>query len=108
MTEEPHITPGVRRISTAAPGALMRITEKRVHHIMSPLKDTDAWIFSRSDRHRLLRRGPAVTDYDEYGYVVDEYGHQIGWCNSCGEEAEADTECCEDGEVVPYSEGSPR
>lgn len=49
-----------------------------------------------------------MTNYDEYGYVVDEYGHQIGWCNSCGGEAEADTECCEDGEVVPYSEGSPR
>ena len=44
MTEEPHITPGVRRIAKAAPGALMRINEKRVHHIMSPLKDTDAWI----------------------------------------------------------------
>ena len=37
-----------------------------------------------------------MTEYDEYGYIVDEYGHQIGWCNSCGEEAEADTECCED------------
>ena len=43
-----------------------------------------------------------MTEYDDYGYVLDDYGHQIGWCNSCGEEAEADTECCEDGEVVPY------
>lgn len=24
-----------------------------------------------------------------------------GWCNSCGEEALLDTECCEDGEVIP-------
>ena len=24
-----------------------------------------------------------------------------GMCNCCGEEAAADTECCEDGEVVP-------
>ena len=45
MTEEPHITPGVRRIATATTGALdMRVTEKRVHQIMSPLIDTDAWI----------------------------------------------------------------
>ena len=44
MTEEPRITPGVRRIDKAAPGALMRLTEKRVHQIMSPLKDRDAWI----------------------------------------------------------------
>ena len=44
MTEEPHITPGVRRIAKAAPGALMRLNEKRVHQIMSPLIDTDAWI----------------------------------------------------------------
>ena len=42
-----------------------------------------------------------MTDYDDEGYLTDMYGHQIGVCNACGEEAEADTECCEDGEVVP-------
>ena len=42
-----------------------------------------------------------MTDYDNEGYLTDMYGHQIGVCNSCGEEAAADTECCEDGEVVP-------
>ena len=45
MTLEPSVSPGVRRIDTAPPGALdMRLTEKRVHQIMSPLIDTDAWI----------------------------------------------------------------
>ena len=44
MTEEPHITPGVRRIDNAAPGALMRVTEERAHEIVSTLIDTGAWI----------------------------------------------------------------
>ena len=45
MTLEPSVSPGVRRIDTAPPGALdMRLTEKSVHQIMSPLIDTDAWI----------------------------------------------------------------
>lgn len=35
------------------------------------------------------------------GYLVDEYGDEWGYCNSCGEEARADDECCDDGEVVP-------
>lgn len=30
----------------------------------------------------------------------DEYGREMGYCNSCGEEALMDTECCDDGEVV--------
>lgn len=34
----------------------------------------------------------------------DEWGHHIGYCNSCGEEAEIGTDCCEDGEVVPYDD----
>lgn len=34
----------------------------------------------------------------------DEYGRRYGWCNACGEEALIDTECCEDGEVVPYDD----
>lgn len=35
---------------------------------------------------------------------VDEWGHRLGYCNSCGEEAELDSECCEDGEVVAYDD----
>ena len=48
-----------------------------------------------------------MTDYDDEGYWLDEYGHQIGVCNACGEEAEA--ECCRDGEVVPArdADGAP-
>ena len=40
---------------------------------------------------------------------LDEYGRQFGVCNACGEEAEADTECCRDGEVVPArdADGAP-
>lgn len=36
--------------------------------------------------------------------VTDEWGNELGYCNSCGEEAEMDTECCEDGEVVEYDD----
>lgn len=32
----------------------------------------------------------------------DEWGHHIGYCNNCGEEAPLGTECCEEGEVVQY------
>jgi hypothetical protein len=39
---------------------------------------------------------------------VDEWGHHLGYCNSCGEETElgqeCDTEGCVDGEVVPYDD----
>lgn len=45
-----------------------------------------------------------TTEYDDEGYMRDEYGHQIGVCNSCGEEAEAGAECCDDGEVVPAAD----
>ena len=31
-----------------------------------------------------------MTDYDDEGYWLDEYGHQIGVCNACGDEAEAE------------------
>lgn len=41
------------------------------------------------------------TVYDEDGYAIDEWGHPYGYCNSCGEEAPADGECCDDGEIVP-------
>ena len=52
MTTEPSISPGVRRIDTAPPGALdMRLTEKRVHQIMSPIIDTDAWIVTALSEH---------------------------------------------------------
>lgn len=51
MTTEP-ITPGVWRIDTAPPGAIdMRLTEKRVHQIMSPIIDTDAWIVTALSEH---------------------------------------------------------
>lgn len=39
-------------------------------------------------------------------FVLDEAGKEYGYCNSCGEEAELDSECCEDGEVVEYEEGT--
>lgn len=40
-------------------------------------------------------------EYNEDGFLLDEDGTAWGYCNSCGEEAEAYTECCDDGEVVP-------
>lgn len=43
-----------------------------------------------------------MKDVNEDGYAEDEYGKEYGYCNGCGEEAPADSECCEDGEVVPY------
>lgn len=56
-----------------------------------------------------MSRHPQDSDYneplegqvDEEGFVLDEYGRPWGHCNACGEEAEANTDCCEDGEVVP-------
>lgn len=45
-----------------------------------------------------------MTVYDDDGFIQDEYGQSYGYCNACGEEAPADGECCEDGEVVPYEE----
>lgn len=33
--------------------------------------------------------------------VTDEWGHEMGHCNSCGEEVGLGSECCEDGEVEP-------
>lgn len=35
---------------------------------------------------------------------IDEFGTHVGYCNSCGEEVELDTDCCEDGEVVMYDD----
>ena len=43
-----------------------------------------------------------MTDTNEDGYLVDEYGTEWGYCNACGEEARAGDDCCEDGEVVPH------
>ena len=43
-----------------------------------------------------------MAEYSDAGWLVDDAGREWGYCNSCGEEAEAETECCEDGEVVPY------
>lgn len=34
----------------------------------------------------------------------DEWGNWYGYCNACGEEVLMDTECCDDGEVVPYDD----
>lgn len=45
----------------------------------------------------------SATQYNDEGYLEDEYGHEIGWCNSCGEEAPRDQECCDDGEVVAFA-----
>lgn len=35
---------------------------------------------------------------------IDVFGTHVGLCNSCGEEAELYTECCEDGEVEMYDD----
>lgn len=35
---------------------------------------------------------------------VDEWGHAVGYCNSCGDEASFEDGCCDDGEVVPYDD----
>ena len=50
-----------------------------------------------------------MTGYDDEGYWLDEYGRQFEVCNACGEEAEAYTGCCQDGEVVPArdADGAP-
>lgn len=40
------------------------------------------------------------TTYDDDGFALDENGIAWGHCNSCGEEAPAYSECCDDGEVV--------
>ena len=37
---------------------------------------------------------PSTTDGDD--------DDELGYCNSCGEEADLLGECCVDGEVVPY------
>lgn len=42
-----------------------------------------------------------MTKRSEDGFIVDEWGQEWGTCNSCGEEAKAEEECCDDGEVVP-------
>lgn len=34
----------------------------------------------------------------------DEWGHHLGYCNDCGEEAELGQECCPDGEVVQFED----
>ena len=49
----------------------------------------------------MIRTEPGFNDE---GYFVDEYGNELGWCTSCGEEAVSGTTCCIDGEVVPYGE----
>ena len=48
-----------------------------------------------------------MTERDEDGFLLDEEGNSWGYCNACGEEALADLECCDDGEVVPYDEDRP-
>jgi hypothetical protein len=47
------------------------------------------------------RGGPPEPNVDENGYLIDEHGNAWGECNSCGDEAAAYGECCDDGEVVP-------
>lgn len=44
----------------------------------------------------------SVATYDDEGWMLDEYGNQYGYCNGCGEESQAERDCCADGEVVPY------
>lgn len=46
-------------------------------------------------------------DRDEDGFHVDEWGNPVGYCNACGEEASPNSECCEEGEVVPYDSVIP-
>ena len=47
-----------------------------------------------------------TVEIDADGYYLDEWGQPYGYCNACGEEAPADSVCCEDGEVVPPDETS--
>lgn len=39
---------------------------------------------------------------------VDDFGVHVGYCNSCGEEGDLDSDCqtdgCDDGEMVPYDD----
>ena len=42
-----------------------------------------------------------MTEKNEDGFYVDEFGAEYGHCNSCGEECPTSDLCCEDGEVVP-------
>jgi hypothetical protein len=48
-----------------------------------------------------------VSERSDDGWLVDDAGIEWGYCNACGEEAEAGTECCEAGEVVPYEGDEP-
>jgi hypothetical protein len=45
-----------------------------------------------------------MTERTEEGYILGPYGEELGYCNACGEEAEATAECCEDGEILPPGE----
>jgi len=50
----------------------------------------------------MTERNGGVPEWSDSGENLDEYGREMGWCNSCGEEALMDDECCDDGEVVPH------
>jgi hypothetical protein len=42
-----------------------------------------------------------MAEFSDDGFMLDEWGHEIGYCNACGEEAQVGFECCDDGEIVP-------
>lgn len=46
---------------------------------------------------------PEPGDIDEEGFMLGPNYEQIGQCNHCGEEAILGEECCDGGEVVPFT-----
>ena len=47
---------------------------------------------------------PGRQEGEDVSKYEDEWGHHMGYCNACGNEAVLGLECCEDGEVVPYDD----
>jgi len=35
---------------------------------------------------------------------IDEWGVHLGYCNHCGEEGDLHSQCCAEGEMVPYDD----
>lgn len=59
--------------------------------------------FGRHDDYTQEVADSFANRYDDEGFLLDESGNAYGHCNSCGEEAEAYSECCDDGEIEPYN-----
>ena len=63
------------------------------------LQDVETGDISASD---LRQHGWTFVEAENTVSHFDENGNPCGYCNSCGEEATPDFECCDDGEIVPY------